>query len=88
MKKAHFRYGSDEEAMVRRVAAKRKEGHGVVLEARSQEEVSSVVAREERAEEPESIEQQVSLTREILTRLTSRGETSEVSPRRSLHGVI
>jgi len=47
---------------VHQLATKKKEGHGAVSEVRSRQEVSSAAAREERAKEPESVEQEGSLT--------------------------
>jgi len=38
-------YGSNEDAMVRQLVAKKKEGHEIVLEARFREEVSSAITR-------------------------------------------
>ena len=80
MKKTRFGYGSDEEAVVCRLATKKMEVHGAVSEMKSWEEVFSSVAQEERVKEPESVEQEGSLTYETLTRSTSRGEVSEVPP--------
>jgi len=68
VKKTRFGYESDEEVMVHRLAAKKMEDHGAVSEMKSWEEVSSSIAREERAEEPESIEQDGSLSQKIPTR--------------------
>jgi len=66
---------------VHRLTVKKKEGHGAVSKTKSREEVSSVVAREEKAGEPKFVKQEGSFTWKILTRSISRGEASQVSPR-------